>query len=41
MRLGNYVEIFKEERGQGTLNKYRIAPKGMEYFSAKYLSKQM
>ena len=40
MRLGDYVEILKEERGQGTLNKYRISPKGTDYFSTKYLENQ-
>ena len=40
MRLGEYVEILTEERGNGTLNKYRISAPGIEYFFAKYLDKQ-
>jgi hypothetical protein len=39
MRLGEYVEILMEERGNGTLNKYRISPPGIEYFFSKYLDK--
>ncbi|MCP4198666.1 MAG: hypothetical protein GY762_16085 [Proteobacteria bacterium] len=40
MRLGEYVEILTEERGNGTLNKYRISPPGIDYFFSKYLNKQ-
>jgi hypothetical protein len=40
MRVGEYVEILTEERGNGTLNKYRISAAGIEYFFAKYLDKQ-
>ncbi len=40
MRLGEYVEILTEERGNGTLNKYRISPQGIAYFLSKYVDKQ-